>query len=125
MEDTRLPIALEGVYRWIAFLSSKQDYRIPVPNRYFGVFQDGTIKARGIESRRRDTPVWIANTQIAILETLAKADKLEDVYDLIPVALSLLHREWQEFCAGCVPLESLLLSQRLGRELVGISPVPL
>lgn len=118
MKDTRLPIALEGVYRWVAFLSSKQDYRIPVPNRYFGVFQDGTIKARGIEARRRDTPVWIADTQMAILETLAKADKLEDVYDLIPLTLSSLHLEWQQFRAGCVPLENLLLSQRLGRELV-------
>ena len=117
VEDTRLPIALEGVYRWIAFLSSKQDQRVPVPNRYFGVFQDGTIKVRGIEARRRDTPVWIANTQMAVLELLAKAESLENVYDSIPNALVLLHGEWQNLRAGCVPLENLLLSQKLGREL--------
>jgi DNA polymerase II len=117
MEDTRLPIALEGVYRWIAFLSSKQDQRVPVPNRYFGVFQDGTIKARGIEARRHDTPAWIANTQMAVLELLAKAESLENVYDLIPSAIALLHREWLSLRAGCVPFENLLLSQRLGREL--------
>jgi len=117
MEDTCLPIALDGVYRWIAFLPSKQNQRVPVPNRYFGVFQDGTIKARGIEARRRDTPAWITDTQMAILELLAKAESLENVYDLIPNALALLHKEWHNFCAGCVPLEDLLLSQRLGREL--------
>jgi len=117
MEDTRLPIALEGVYRWIAFLPSKQDQRVPVPNRYFGIFQDGTLKIRGIEARRRDTPAWIANTQMAILELLAKAQTLESIYDLIPSALALLHREWGSFRAGCVSLENLLVSQRLGREL--------
>ncbi len=117
IENTGLPIALEGVYRWIAFLSSKQDQRIPVPNRYFGVFQDGTIKIRGIEARRRDIPVWIANAQMAVLEILAKAESLENVYDLIPSALALLHKEWQSLVAGRVPLESLLLSQKLGREL--------
>jgi len=42
--QTGIPIALEGVYRWVAFLPSKRDKRIPVPNRYFGVFQDGEIK---------------------------------------------------------------------------------
>lgn len=53
---TGLPIALEGIYRWIAFLPSRQDERIPVPNRYFGVFQDGSLKVRGLELRRRNTP---------------------------------------------------------------------
>lgn len=117
MEDTRLPIALEGVYRWIAFLPSRQDHRIPVPNRYFGVFQDGTLKVRGIEARRRDTPEWIANTQMAILELLAGAESLEKVDETIPGALDMLHREWQDLRAGNIPLERLLLSQRLGREL--------
>lgn len=43
-EQTRIPITLDGVYRWVCFLPSKRDARIPVPNRYFGVFQDGSIK---------------------------------------------------------------------------------
>ena len=42
--QTGLQIALDGVYRWVAFLPSKRDPRAPVANRYFGVFQDGEIK---------------------------------------------------------------------------------
>lgn len=38
---TGLPIALEGIYRWVAFLPSRLDARVPVANRYFGVFQSG------------------------------------------------------------------------------------
>ena len=50
---TGLSIALDGVYRWVAFLPSRGNHRVPVPNRYFGVFQDGTLKVRGLEARRR------------------------------------------------------------------------
>ena len=65
---TGLPIALEGIYRWIAFLPSRLDNRVPVPNRYFGVFADGSLKTRGIECNRHDTPPFIAKTQLRALE---------------------------------------------------------
>ncbi|MCL0138036.1 hypothetical protein M2T37_27535, partial [Klebsiella pneumoniae] len=68
---TDLPIALEGIYRWVAFLPSRMDERVPVANRYFGVFDDGSFKVRGIEARRHDTPPFIAATQMRLLEQLA------------------------------------------------------
>jgi DNA polymerase-2 len=34
-----------------------------VANRYFGVFQSGEIKVRGIELRRHDTPDFIKELQ--------------------------------------------------------------
>lgn len=72
-DRTGLPISLDGIYRWIVFLPSRLNERVPVPNRYFGVFQDGSIKVRGIEARRRDTPPFIAETQMGLLEILARA----------------------------------------------------
>jgi DNA polymerase-2 len=114
---TGLPVSLEGIYRWIAFLPSKQDQRVPVPNRYFGVFQDGTIKVRGIEARRRDTPAWIAGAQMRVLEELAKAPGVAEVYTHLPEAFALLHAAWQDLQAGRVPLEELTISQRLSREI--------
>ncbi len=60
---TGLTINLDGIFRWVAFLPSKTDARIPIANRYFGVFQSGEVKMRGLESRRRDTPLWIADVQ--------------------------------------------------------------
>ena len=44
---TGVTMALEGIYRWIVFLPSTQQEGRPVPNRYFGVFSDGTLKYRG------------------------------------------------------------------------------
>ncbi len=74
---THLPIALDGVYRWVAFLPSRVNKRVPVANRYFGVFQDGSLKVRGIEARRGDTPAFIVETQMQMLELLVQEQSAE------------------------------------------------
>lgn len=51
---TGLPIALDGIFKWIVFIGSRGNRKRPVPNRSFGVFQNGKIKVRGIEARRHD-----------------------------------------------------------------------
>lgn len=111
---TGLQIALEGVYRWVAFLPSRMRAGCPVANRYFGVFQDGTMKVRGIEARRRDTPGFIAETQMELLRCLAMAEEPETA---LPAALGLLRRRLADLSAGRAPLEGLILKQRLTREL--------
>lgn len=112
---TGLPIALDGVYRWVVFLPSRADRRIPVGNRYFGVFQDGSIKVRGLDARRRDTSAWVASTQMALLEHLAQAPTAELLPEALPGALELLRRALRELRQGQVPPESLLVAQRLTR----------
>lgn len=114
-QQTGIPIALEGVYRWVAFLPSKRDKRIPVPNRYFGVFQDGEIKYRGIELRRHDTPPWVAKIQLAVLGRLAQAKTLEQVREYLPKAGEIVERAIRDLRDGRVPPEELVISQRLSR----------
>ena len=116
-ERTGLPISLDGVYHWVVFLPSRLDERVPVANRYFGVFQDGSIKVRGIEARRRDTAPFIAETQMSIMEILARAGDAEHLKDVYPRALSFADSEMKALRAGRVPLEKLLVSQKLSREL--------
>ncbi len=114
---TGLPIALDGVYRWVAFLPSRVDSRIPVANRYFGVFQSGEIKVRGIELRRRDTPDFIKELQQQMLEILAKAPDVEHTQFLLPEVKALVHRLLADLRAGRVPAEKLIVRQTLSREL--------
>ncbi|MCS6784586.1 MAG: hypothetical protein NZ581_05260 [Candidatus Caldarchaeum sp.] len=68
-----LPVGYEGTFRWIAFLESRTIPGRPVNNRYFGVYADGRIKCRGIESRRRDTPPIVKKMQTELIEKLAEA----------------------------------------------------
>ena len=114
---TGLPIALDGVYRWVVFLPSRVDSRVPVGNRYFGVFQDGSVKVRGLASRRKDTPPWIASAQMALIEHLAKAPDADSLGTYIPGALNLLRRELNRLVRLQVPLEDLLVSARMSRPL--------
>jgi len=117
MERTGLPISLDGVYRWVVFLASRVDKRVPVANQYFGVFQDGSIKVRGIEARRRDTAPFIAETQMSVMEILARAEDADGLKEVLPKALAFVRKETEALRAGRVPLEKLLMSQKLSREL--------
>ncbi|MCA9867550.1 MAG: hypothetical protein KC410_13775 [Anaerolineales bacterium] len=111
---TDLPIALEGIYRWVAFLPSRMDERVPVANRYFGVFDDGSFKVRGIEARRHDTPPFIAATQMRLLEQLAA---VTDPAVALPAVVRWLGDQLADLRAGRVPPAELLVSHRLSREL--------
>lgn len=117
VERTGLPVALDGIYRWVAFLPARRDARIPVANRYFGVFQDGSIKVRGIEARRRDTPPFIASAQMDILRLLAAAPDADGLPALLPQAVALVRSRLADLRAGRVPLEDLLSAQKISREL--------
>lgn len=71
-------MALEGVYRWIVFLPSQQQEERSVPNRYFGVFEDGRLKYRGLMCRRRDTPPLVRQAQEVLLAFLAQVRDWEE-----------------------------------------------
>ena len=122
--QTGISIALDGVYRWVAFLPSRSDVRIPVPNRYFGVFQDGEIKYRGIELRRHDTPLWVARIQLAVLQCLAQATSLEQARALIPTAWKIIDQARSDLRSGRVSLDELLIVQRLSREVEAYKSPP-
>jgi DNA polymerase II len=112
-----LPIAVDGIFRWIVFLSSRNNEQIPVANRYFGVFEDGTLKLRGIEIRRRDTPLWIAEIQETLLQQIAALPNLKGFPSLQPRIVRYLQHEIENLKRGKIPPEKLLVSQKVSREL--------
>jgi len=113
-DHTGLPISLDGIYRWVVFVGSRQNKKRPVANRYFGVFQDGSIKVRGIDARRRDSTPFVAEAQMHLLELLAREKHPEDA---LPEAVAFLHERIGVLRSGKVPLPELLVRQRLGRKL--------
>lgn len=123
--QTGLGVSLDGVYRWIAFLPSRTDERIPIANRYFGVFQDGTIKVRGIEARRRDTPPWVAETQTKMLACLSRAGSVNELPAAVQNAFDIFQTALASLRAGKVPLEKLVITARISHELENYrSPTP-
>ena len=116
-KETGLPISTDGIFRWIVFLPSKVNPKVPVPNRYFGAFEDGSLKMRGIETRRRDTPLWIAEIQQTILEEMAALNSIKEFPKLMPKIIQFLQYQVKQLKQEQIPLEKLLVSQKLSREL--------
>jgi DNA polymerase-2 len=114
---TSLIIALEGIYKWVAFLSSRMRKGVAVPNRYFGIFQNGEIKTRGIETRRHDTPAYVVEMQMEILEILAKVHGREKLAGCIPEIRALVYKKQADLRSGRVPFEKLIVRQTVSRNL--------
>jgi DNA polymerase-2 len=116
-EETGLSISLNGVYRWVVFLASRNDPRVPVANRYFGVFQNGMIKTRGIEIRRSDTPLFIGKAQVEILEYLALAQNAGELKKFVPGAVAIVQKKMRQLSRLEFDVDDLWVTQRLSREL--------
>ncbi len=87
---TGLPISFDGIYRWVAFLPSRMHEDVPVLNRYFGIFEDGSMKVRGIELRRRDAIKVVTDCQDEMLQLLAQAKTLAEARLLVPDAIQVV-----------------------------------
>ena len=113
-DRTGLPIALDGIYRWVVFVGSRQNKGRPVANRYFGVFQDGSIKVRGIDARRRDSAPFVSAAQMHLLELLAGKPTPEEA---LPEAFEYLADQLRDLREGRVPLPDLIVRLQLSRKL--------
>jgi DNA polymerase elongation subunit (family B) len=114
-DEIGLPISFEGIYRWVAFLPSRMHEDVPVLNRYFGVFQDGSMKIRGIEARRRDTIKLVSDCQKEILELFATAEDVEDVRRLIPKAIEVFRGYVHLIWKGKIPISDLVIVNGLSK----------
>jgi DNA polymerase-2 len=114
---TGVKLALEGVYRWIAFLPSRQNPGRPVATRYFGVFADGRVKARGLLCRRRDTPPFVRQAQEALLAHLATAATAADLAGLRPGLEDMAEGFRQRLRQGGINPRELVVTRVLSRPL--------
>jgi len=114
---TGLPIFVEGIYRWIAFLPSKTHRGVGVPNRYMGVFEDNITKVRGIEVRRSDVPALVVQTQERMLRRMFRCQTLEDVRAALPELLGILEEALIRLRSGDVEAAELVVTNTLSQEV--------
>lgn len=89
-KELGVPMDVEGIYRWLVLLPSKThstSSEVGVPNRYYGKFEDGTLKVRGIEVQRHITPPFLFDVQQGMLDVFAEADDAQAFLRRIPRAL--------------------------------------
>ena len=115
-EATGITMSLEGIYRWMAFLPSKGNPESPVANRYFGLFQNGKIKARGLSFRRGDMPPLIQEAQVRMIEVLSETKNMKDFQSKIPEILDLLLEYSLKLKDGQTKQEDLAIRKRISQE---------
>ena len=116
-QETKLPIEVEEVYSWMAFVSSRQNPNRSVANRFFGLKPDGEYKIRGLASRREDTPLFVAEAQVQVLQMLSGEQDPHKLANVFPEVLSMLQAKISALNNRNVPVQELLVTQVLSREL--------
>jgi DNA polymerase-2 len=117
-QQTKLPMDFDGIiYPWFAFLATRENPNISVANRFYGLSPDGEHKIRGIALRRGDTCKFVANLQMGVLEILAKETDPKNLICLMSEILSLVHERFDVLKRREIPLQELVVTQALSREL--------
>jgi DNA polymerase II len=117
-DQTGLPMDFDGTsYPWFAFLATRENPKISVANRFYGLLSNGDHKIRGIALRRGDTPKFVANLQRNVLEILAKETNLAGLPNLLPEILEMIDEQLVSLKKREIPLEQLVVSQTLSRDL--------
>jgi DNA polymerase elongation subunit (family B) len=111
---TDLPLGYEGRYRWIVFLPAVT-HGLGVPNRYYGLYEHGEFKLRGIGSRRHDTPGLLRRFEGELLQLFRAARSPEEFRALLPRALTRADRFAEVVARGDWPVEELVVAHRLGQ----------
>ncbi|HSR11374.1 MAG TPA: DNA polymerase domain-containing protein, partial [Thermodesulfobacteriota bacterium] len=106
-----VPIELEGIYKWIVFLPSKVRKDVPVATRFFGAFDHGELKARGLYFRRDDTPPLIKEAQLKMLDLLNACSDSREYREKIPEAREVLEEYLTRLKTGDLKNEELLVAR--------------
>jgi DNA polymerase elongation subunit (family B) len=112
---TGVRMDVEGRYRWIVFLPSKNN-DVGALNRYYGLFEDGEIKIRGIEFRQRNSPVFLKNMQNEIISVFSKAKNKNEFLGLITVAVDVLCGYARKLVNNDFKQEDLVISNCVSRD---------
>jgi DNA polymerase elongation subunit (family B) len=109
-----LPLGYEGRYRWIVFLPAVS-HGLGVPNRYYGLYDHGEFKLRGIGGRRHDTTGLVRRFEREVLALFRRASGADAVRALVPRALARADLFADRVRAGAWPLDELLIAHRIGQ----------
>ncbi|MGD8457576.1 MAG: DNA polymerase domain-containing protein [Anaerolineales bacterium] len=122
---TGLVIELDGIFDWLIFTASKINPRIGAANRYFGKFDHGDLKVRGMAQRRSDTPNWIIDAEHEIMALLGSEVDGGRLTDYVPEIIAKTKRYFSDLDAERVPLEDLVCRNKMAKaleEYTGVSP---
>lgn len=113
-KQTGVRLDVEGCYDWIVFLKSKH-HNYGALNRYYGRFNTGELKTRGIELRQHNTPVFVKTMQKEILNVFQQARSKEELKSKVSDALHVVFKFMNHLVTRKVNVSDLLFTSRVAR----------
>jgi len=113
---TGVRMEVEGHYKWIVFLPSKIT-GVGALNRYYGMFDDGEIKVRGIELRQRNSPPFLKNMQNDMFRVFSNASDSKTFLLLIPDALDVVREYGKKIINGEFKQKDLIITTCVSRDI--------
>ncbi|KKL70390.1 hypothetical protein LCGC14_2105410, partial [marine sediment metagenome] len=115
-DSTDIHMSWDGLFDTIVFLPSRAEPDIPALSHYWGIKNDGEIKVRGIEVRRRDIPKIVKDAQYAFIDVFQGAKTVEEFHKRIPEAKKVLYEYVARINSGKVTGDELTVRQRISRK---------
>jgi DNA polymerase elongation subunit (family B) len=113
---TGIRMDVEGRYKWIVFLPSKGT-GVGALTRYYGTFENGTVKIRGVELRQHNTPVFLKNVQQEMLAVFKPAANAAEFHALIPRSVDVLRRYATALRDHAVDPQDLVFTTSISQEI--------
>ncbi len=115
-KEIGIPLEMEGRYKWVVFLPHSV-HGMGTLNKYYGAFEGGGIKVRGVALRRSDTPPLVKKMQGEMLETLCRSRDRQQFRENIPAVLEIMEEKIEDLREGEIPLKELVIVKRVSKEL--------
>jgi len=113
---TGIKMDLEGHYKWIVFLPSKIN-DVGALNRYYGMFDNGEIKVRGVELRQKNSPVFLKNMQKEIIDVFSKANNCSEFLGLIPESIEVIKEYGRRIIKNEFNQEDLVIKNCVSKDI--------
>jgi DNA polymerase-2 len=114
-ESTGIQMSWDGQFNIIVFLPSRAEPDVPALSHYWGIKNNGEVKVRGIEVRRRDMPKIVKDAQYAFIDVFQGAQTVDEFKKRIPEAKRKLFDYVERVYSGKVSKEELTIKQKISR----------
>ncbi|MHA1271330.1 MAG: DNA polymerase domain-containing protein [Candidatus Helarchaeota archaeon] len=116
-DKTKINLENKGKYNWLIFLPLKSESSIATLNHYYGKFEDGTMKIRGLQIRKHDTPKIVKDAQKDVLNIFKKANNWKEFSDVIPRARKVINHYIWKIKSNSIDPDDLLIKTRISRNI--------
>jgi DNA polymerase family B len=118
IRETGLEMTLDYHYKFLVLLYIEADDKMEAKKHYFGLTYDGELIARGIDTRRHDSPTFIKEFQAILLSKLFDWHSSNEVLTVgYQNALSYITQSIDKLMNGEVQITDLVISKLLRQNI--------